>query len=239
MKKVAVWGDSILKGAVTGLNPDHLFDIIEDNSLALAEKSLGFELYNDSVFGSIITKSQRRMNRFFEKGEKCDIAIIESGGNDSDYDWISMCNNPVEISSPRVPLSDFMRIIDEMVQTARTNGAVPVLMTMPRLVADRWFTHITRGLDENIIRKFLGGESGNVESDTRAAIDRLSVNHEIYNLNIIEYANANNVFLVDMRKSLLETRDYRALMCLDGIHPNTEGYKFMATVWGKELPKVL
>jgi lysophospholipase L1-like esterase len=37
---------------------------------------------------------------------------------------------------------------------------------------------------------------------------------------------------------MLSAPDYRDLMCLDGIHPNEEGYKYMATIWEQELPKI-
>ncbi|MCF0241967.1 MAG: SGNH/GDSL hydrolase family protein [Treponema sp.] len=229
MKTIAVFGDSILKGAVTGLS-DHLFDVLEENSLSIAQKKLGFELHNDSVFGSIITKSQKRLNKFFEKGGKADIVIIESGGNDSDYDWSLVSQNPdnPEIS-PKVPLNDYIRILNEMVQTVKTNGALPVIMTMPSLVADRWFTHICRGQNESNIKKFLG----------ECPPDKLGKFHEMYNLNLMEYCITNNIFMVDMRKAFLETPDYRKLMCLDGIHPNQKGYEFMATVWEKSLPEIL
>ena len=53
INSIAVFGDSILKGAVTGTDSGHLFDIIEDNSLSLAQKELGFELNNQSVLLSL------------------------------------------------------------------------------------------------------------------------------------------------------------------------------------------
>ena len=41
-----------------------------------------------------------------------------------------------------------------------------------------------------------------------------------------------------MRKAMLESDNYRELMCKDGIHPNEEGYKYMAKIWEKELPSI-
>lgn len=232
MKKIAVFGDSILKGAVTGLT-DHLFDILPENSLTIAQKKLGFELFNDSVFGSIITKTQRRLNKFFEKGEKADFVILESGGNDSDYDWNVLAASDSEIPlQPRTPLSDYLRVWEEMVQTVKSNGAVPIVMTTPSLVADRWYRHVTRALDEkgkSKVDAFLG----------ECPVDTISKLHETYNLNLMEFCRSNNVFFVDMRKALLDTEHYRDLMCQDGIHPNQMGYEFMATVWEKELPLIM
>lgn len=231
MKKIAVFGDSILKGAVTGYS-DHLFDILPENSLTLAQKEIPFELFNDSVFGSTISKTQKRLNKFFEKGETADFVIIESGGNDCDYDFLSMLKNGETSAPQRTPLSDFMTMLDQMVQTVKEKGCIPVVMTMPSLVADRWYEHITRALDQDGKAKvdaFLGENP----------VDRLSKNHEIYNLNLMEYCRKEGILMIDMRKALLEAPDYRSLMCKDGIHPNEEGYKYMSRVWIKELKNIL
>ena len=111
INKISAYGDSILKGAVTGTDSGHLFDIIEDSSLVLASKALGFDLNNQSVFGSIVSKTQRRLNRDIEKGIFSDLAIIESGGNDCDYDWTQVSSSPDEKHLPRTTLEDFIQNI--------------------------------------------------------------------------------------------------------------------------------
>ena len=227
INKISVYGDSILKGAVTGTGSGNMFDIIAENSLSLASKKLGFELNNQSVFGNIITKAQRKLNKEIEKGTAGDAAIIESGGNDCDYDWSPICLCPNEEHSQRVPLEEFINILDQMVRSCRANKITPILMSMPPLVGDRWFNHICKNYDENAVKEF-----------TKNIPDVLYRNHEIYNMHIVKYAFKNNVQIVDMRLAMLETSDYRNLMCMDGIHPNQEGYKFMASVWEKELPLI-
>ncbi len=227
IKKISVYGDSILKGAVTGTNSGNMFDIIAENSLSLASEKLGFELNNQSVFGNIITKAQRKLNKEIEKCVVGDAAIIESGGNDCDYDWTPVCLAPNETHAQRVPLQDFMKILDEMVSSCRANKITPILMTMPPLVGDRWFNHICKNYDEKAVKEF-----------TKDIPDVLYRNHEIYNMHIVKYAFTNAVQLVDMRLAMLETPDYRKLMCEDGIHPNKDGYRFMASVWEKELPLI-
>ena len=145
INKISAYGDSILKGAVTGTGSGHLFDIIEESSLVIACRNLNLELNNQSVFGSIVTKTQRRLKKDVEKGVVGDLAIIESGGNDCDYDWATISENPDPQTLPRVPLEDYLRITDEMVQLLRQNKITPVIMTMPPLVGDRWFNHISNG----------------------------------------------------------------------------------------------
>ena len=227
INKISAYGDSILKGAVTGTDSGHLFDIIEDSSLVLASKALGFELNNQSVFGSIVSKTQRRLNRDIEKGIFSDLAIIESGGNDCDYDWTRVSSSPDEKHLPRTTLEDFIQKISEMVDVCRKNKITPLIMTMPPLVRDRWYNHILHGQDENAVLKILNDNP-----------DRLYQNHELYNISLVEYAFKNSVQIVDMRKEMLLSENYRNLMCLDGIHPNEKGYKFMSEIWIRELPQV-
>ena len=225
INSIAVFGDSILKGIVTGTS-DKRFEILNKNSLALASEKLGFTLYNYSVFGNIISKAQKTLTYNLSKGLTVDVVIIESGGNDCDHDWIAMAKNPQNPPDYRTPIADFMRILDEMVHTVREHKMTPILMTMPPLVADRWYKTICNGSSPEIIKEYLLGD-----------IHNLYRKHELYSLNIMEYAWKNNVQFVDMRKALLELPDYGEYMCLDGIHPNAKGYAYMATIWERELSK--
>ena len=151
INKISAYGDSILKGAVTGTESGHLFDIIEDSSLVLAARTLGFELNNQSVFGSVVAKTQRRLNKDLEKGVAGDLAIIESGGNDCDYDWTAVSAAPEAEHLPRTTLPDFIAKIDEMVKACRNAKVTPLIMTMPPLVGDWWFEHICNGQNKDAI----------------------------------------------------------------------------------------
>lgn len=227
INKIIVLGDSILKGVVTGTASGNLFDVIEDSSLILAQKKLGFEMENQSVFGSIVTKGQRKLNKVLEKGQAFDLGIIEFGGNDSDYDWAPVSENPDTEHLPRTPLEDYLRITDEMVKAMRDHKITPLIMTMPPLVPDRWFEHISRELNRENILKFLKGNP-----------HKPYENHERYNINLVKYAQENKVQTVDMRLAMLSAPDYRELMCKDGIHPNEQGYAYMAEIWCKALPEL-
>ena len=225
--KILVIGDSILKGAVTGTASGHLFDIIEDSSLNLAQKALGFEMDNQSVFGNTIAKGQRKLNKMLERGEAADFCIVEFCGNDSDYDWALVSENPQENHLQRTPPSDFIRIYSEMIKSLREHKITPVIMISPALVADRWFNHITKGHNADNILSFLGGDR-----------EKPYKNQKEYDDALLEFAKKNSVQYVNMRTAMEESGRFEDLMCLDGIHPNEEGYRFMADIWIKELPKL-
>lgn len=227
INKITVFGDSILKGAVTDPSSDHLFEILDDNSLALAQKELGFELENLSIYGNIITKAKKKFDRWLTNGSTADLCIIEFGGNDCDYDWPPVSEAPDEPHDQKVPLTLYLETLDYMITTLRAHKITPLIMTMPALVPDQWFQHICIGNNKENILKFLNGH-----------YDALYRAHERYNNYLMKYAFEHKVQMVDMRMALLETPDYRKLMCQDGIHPNQEGYKFMSEVWIRELPKI-
>ena len=225
--KIIVIGDSILKGAVTGTDSGHLFDIIEDSSLNLAQKALGFEMDNQSVFGNVISKGQRKLNKMLERGEVADFCIVEFCGNDSDYDWALVSENPQENHLQRTSPSDFIRIYSEMIKTLREHKITPVIMISPALVADRWFNHITKGHNADNILSFLGGDR-----------EKPYKNQKEYDDALLEFAKKNSVQYVNMRTAMEESGRFEDLMCLDGIHPNENGYRFMSEIWIKELPKL-
>ena len=63
--KIVVFGDSILKGVITIPNSGKLFDTTENDSLTLAQKELGFELDNRSIYGNITSKGLVKLQKFF------------------------------------------------------------------------------------------------------------------------------------------------------------------------------
>lgn len=225
--KILVIGDSILKGAVTGTDSGHLFDIIENSSLNLAQKVLGFEMDNQSVFGNVISKGQRKLNKMLERGETADFCIVEFCGNDSDYDWALVSENPNEAHQMRTPFEDYLRMYDEMIKTLREHKITPVIMISPALCAERWFNHITNGHNKENILNFLGGD-----------IEKPFKNQKLYDDALVEYAKKNNVQTVNMREPMLATGHFDNLMCQDGIHPNEVGYRFMSEIWIKEIPNL-
>ena len=69
--KVVVFGDSILKGVITIPESKNLFDVTPNDALTYAQKKLGFELDNRSIYGNISSKGLIKMQKYFEKCKFC------------------------------------------------------------------------------------------------------------------------------------------------------------------------
>ena len=167
---IIAWGDSILKGVVSG-GDSKRFDITEKDSLSQACAALGIELANKSVFGSWMTKTRRTQDRSLRNGASAQIGIIESGTNDSDYDWTAVNQDPAADHLQRCPLDEFKALMQEAVEVARQNKITPVIMIPNPLVPDWWFKNICIGNDENAIRRFVERKYGLQGGDQKASQD--------------------------------------------------------------------
>ena len=226
IKSVIVWGDSILKGIIssedlTQIRPSEI------NALQMAGEKLAIEINNKSIYGAHIIKLQSTQTKNLNKGLTADIALIESGTNDCDYEWNDVCTKPFSEITQKVPLADFKRIASEMVDTSRENKITPVLVTAPDLAIPYWKEYITRGLDKEKIAQFIGHDPY-----------VLLRNQEEYMEALRQIAKEKNVQLIDMRVEFRKTSDPMSLMCEDGVHPNIEGHKLMADVFVKLLPEI-
>ena len=232
---IIAWGDSILKGVVSG-GDSKRFDITEKDSLSQACAALGIELANKSVFGSWMTKTRRTQDRSLRNGASAQIGIIESGTNDSDYDWSAVSANPDAEHLQRCPLDEFSRLMEEAVSVARQNKITPVIMITTPLVPEWWLNNICIGNDEAAIIKFINKKY--LQDQKAAAAMRLYQNQELFSLKAAAIARALGVQIVDMRSEFLAHPNYKSLMCLDGVHPNQAGYDFMARIWKREIPRL-
>ena len=226
--KLVVFGDSILKGVITIPNSDKLFDVTENDSLSLAQKELGFELDNRSIYGNITSKGLVKLQKFFEKGGEADFCIIEFGSNDCDYDWNIFKPGaelpPASEIKQKVPLAEYLENLKQMVELCRSNKVTPLMMGLIPYVCDDWYQTIIKGQNEAAILDFLGGSS-----------ETLGKNQLIYKDAQADFVQKNNVQFLDPW-TIFE--GHKELMCYDGIHPNEKGYELLSKAWIKFLSEV-
>lgn len=237
--EVCLFGDSVARGIV--LDDGGSYKPIKDYFGALAASELGVSLVNKAQFGCTIAKGRKILNHFLEgkketrtelpcsaegtfhtgtsagkAGAPVRLALLEFGGNDCDFHWDKIAENPKGEHLPATPLEAFSEIYGEMISTLREEGTIPLLMTLPPLDAERYFNWFTRcGLDRTAILSWLGD------------VQYIYRWHEGYNDAVWEIALEHSCHVVDIRQAFLENKNYQRFLCLDGIHPNREGHRLI------------
>ena len=110
MKKIAIWGDSVLKGVVLEEGKDR-YSLLKDSSIELIKREYDLMIKNNSKFGLTVTKAMRLMDKSLSKGDHPNYVLVELGGNDCDYNWKEISENPDKEYYPNTPLPKFIESI--------------------------------------------------------------------------------------------------------------------------------
>ncbi len=212
----AVYGDSISKGIIYDEEKCR-YVILKESFIGLVENRLKGVISNMSKFGNNIIRGKQKLESDVIKRTP-DIALIEFGGNDCDFNWDAIAKDPNVDHRPTTDLCVFEKTLNSIIDYFRNLHIVPVLMTLPPLEPSRYFKWVCKNdsdAEKNVLF-WLGN------------IRKIYTWHEQYNSKIVEIANRNNIELLDVRAAFLNQGDYGQYMCIDGIHPNAEGHKLIA-----------
>jgi len=213
---IVVYGDSIARGVIYDEQKQKHSLLLENFTNILRDRLKGI-VYNAAKFGSTIAGGMLRLQDDVLK-RKPDIVLIEFGGNDCDYHWDEIADNPSGEFHPNTECSAFYELLKHLVEKLRTLNIVPVLVSLPPLDPDKYFRWISHNSDQagkNILQ-FIGN------------VSHIYSWHERYNAAILRVAEETKTRLIDIRSAFLQKDDYRKLVCIDGIHPNKEGHKVIA-----------
>jgi acyl-CoA thioesterase I len=213
---IVVYGDSIARGVIYDEKKQKHSLLLENFTNILRDRLKGV-VYNAAKFGSTIAGGMLRLQDDVLK-RKPDIVLIEFGGNDCDYQWDEIADNPTGEFHPNTECSAFYELLTHLVERLRKLNIVPVLVSLPPLDPDKYFRWISHNSDQagkNILQ-FIGN------------VSHIYSWHERYNAAILRVAEETKTRLIDIRSAFLQKDDYRKLICIDGIHPNKEGHAVIA-----------
>ena len=215
MKKLQVYGDSILKGVT--LNEEtkkyYINDKINLNALG---KEIGVEVVNFSRFGCTVDKGQNILEKNIQNGNTGDYVLVEYGGNDSDFNWADISQNPEKEHFSNTPLELFKEEYNAIVELLKKIGTVPVLTTLIPVDAEKYFSWICRtGLSKENILYWLGDVY---------AIYRYQ---EQYSRAVESIAKDTGCECIDLRGAFIRKRKISELFCSDGIHPSVKGQEII------------
>ena len=216
-----LFGDSIAKG-ITYKNQKLI--LAEEPIVDTLNQLYGISIDNKSVYG-------QTLKRIFDKHliEQTVVqldpndkhyVIIAVGGNDADYDWKMVGENPNLTHQPKTPLPLFEEILTYYVTYLKDKDITPILLTTVPLISKRYFEEVVSkaGNPENILKFF------------NQDIEMIFRHHEAYSHVITKIAYSYDCILVDIRTSLLHQTNYNDYISKDGIHPNQKGYNLILSI---------
>lgn len=210
--KICIFGDSIGKGVQLPDN-GHYEKVNLDLNELTGQKDLVINNY--SVFGCTISKALSIIEKHASELSEYDSVLLELGGNDCDFNWQEVSDAPNEAHTCRTPFGLFEETYQRIIEVIRENGGNPIILTMPPLVAEKYFPWASQGKNSENILNWLG---------TVTAIYRWQ---EMYNLKVVMLAKKLDVRLIDIRTPFLQNHHYEDYISKDGIHPNEAGYKLI------------
>lgn len=225
VKDICVFGDSIGKGVV--LHPiTYRYEIIKTNIEQFFGINRKLHIQNYSMFGCTVTKALSLIKRRAAELKNYQYVFLELGGNDCDFAWREIAEEPDNEHLPKTPLPSFRAQYQQVVNEIRSNGSSPVILTLPPLEPNRFFSWVSRGLSGDNILKWLGD------------VTMIYRWQEMYNLEVMKLATTMDVPIIDIRSAFLTKNHYQDLICIDGIHPNSAGYDLIYQTISAHYPNV-
>ncbi len=211
IQNAIVWGDSLARGVVFDEKRNR-YGLAPCSAADMVARELGIEITNRSRMGMTTTQGMQMMEKDLARGLHADAAVLEFGGNDCDFDWKAISEDPDRIHLPKTPAEQYEKNMKEMIKKVQSSGMEPILVNLPPINAERYFKFFSRGgLSQSNILKWLG--------DTF----QIYRYQERYSMLVTRIARECGCRLLDVRSAFLNIWDSESLFCDDGIHPTAEG----------------
>ena len=93
MGTIAAFGDSVLKGVIY---EDEHYRVTDSSFQKICEQSFGITIENKARFGSTIAKGESvfEKNLSFISGTDGEYVVLEFGGNDCNFNWKEVSEDP-------------------------------------------------------------------------------------------------------------------------------------------------
>ncbi len=218
MKKIKIYGDSILKGVMYNeeLKRYKLFGYRYEKLL-----ENGIEVENNCKMGATVDEGFEIMKSTLEDCDKDTFVILEYGGNDCNYNWAAVADDPNGEFFPNTPEEHFTETYLKLVDYARSKGAEVAICTLVPIDSERFMNWVTRGLNYDNVLRWMGD------------INRISRWQEYYSKLAEKVAKLANCKILDLRSVFKDSMGN--LLGIDGMHPSAEGHTIIREVFQQKI----
>ena len=217
MESFSIFGDSVFKGA--RYDAASAKYIVNDRFglNAVADKA-GLSVKNFSKFGCTVTKALGYVQKMFTKIDS-DMVLMNFGGNDCNYDWDAIAQNPLDMHRPNTELDQFVDSYNKMIDFVLEKRSLPVLATLLPVQDKRYIDYVckVRNLDRKKVMTWVRSRDKSLSDHQKAYSDAVS-----------EIAAKRGIPLIDLRSAFTDRINSSSLIGPDGIHPNARGQKVIS-----------
>ena len=225
MSRLLIFGDSIMKGVLYSEERGRHTMLSKDcrllNSL-LEERGVSVE--NRARFGATSQTVLHDARKILSAPQEDTTVLFGFGGNDSDYNWHAISEDPEGEHSPARSLNQLAETCLDCLQLAKDAGCRVMAANLVPIDAEKYFRWISRENDQENILHWLGD------------VSMLYRWHEEYSQRITNICRRENVPIADLREPFLLSHRFKTLLCADGIHPTTAGYALVDRAIAEALP---
>ena len=220
---ITALGDSVIKGVLVQLDDStglRQYRVSRHTIVDYCAHLLHTDSLNLGRFGCTAPVGELVAERNQDKLRASDIVLIEYGGNDSDYDWKAIADNPQGHFVPRTDLPSFTAAYHRIIGLVRKAGATPVVLSLPPMDEKRYFNFFSRNWCREQVM--------NVQQWLGKSLQKMRQGHELYNQTTRRIALTHQVQFLDIATPFMLRDDWRDYLCEDGIHPTESGQKRIA-----------
>ena len=205
-KRITVFGDSIGKGIIT---EDGKIEFLPTCAIKLYEENYHIKIENLSAYGNSLKRlcERGKVDKYIASLDSSvkNVAVIELGGNDADFDWKSVAADPFKNHNSKTDIAEFSALYKETLDKLLSAGVEVIPCTLPPVCSERYFNEvITRLADGDKVMQFFKGDANTIYR-----------HQEMFNNEVIKNSFYKGLNVID----------FGSLMCKDGIHPNEDGQR--------------
>ncbi len=210
-RTLIAFGDSLMKGVILD-GVKNRYTQLKNCFANLFSSKADLPVENHASFGCTITKGRTIVNRYLENIPNNGYVAVEFGGNDCNFNWAAISEDPSIEHLPTTPPDRFFDEYCALVEDIKNCGKSPFLLNLPPLEPRKFFAWVSKGLNKDHILEWLGD------------VEHIYRWHKGYSEAVEEVSAKTDVPLVDIRSPFLALSEYSSYFCADGMHPNEKGH---------------
>lgn len=186
-------------------------------------KEMGIEVENNCKMGATIQQGFEIMQATLGECDEDTVVILEYGGNDCNFNWAEVAENPEGNFLPNTPAEKFQEVYLKMVEFARSKGAFVAICNLVPIDSQKFMSWISRGLNFDNLMSWMGD------------VNRIARWQEYYSRLAEKVAAVTHCPILDLRSNFLAHRDMQQMIGMDGMHPSSQGHSLIKDTFQKNI----